>query len=62
MCRIKVCDSDDHYGHNAASIAGLMVTTEAMVVEIPKEEPAIPGGCHALGGPQPSPENLIGCL
>jgi chaperonin GroEL len=29
---------------NASSIAGLMVTTEAMVAEIPREEPAMPGG------------------
>ncbi|MFZ7095985.1 chaperonin GroEL [Luteimonas dalianensis] len=30
---------------NAASIAGLMITTEAMVAELPKkEEPAMPGG------------------
>ncbi len=34
---------------NAASIAGLMITTEAMVAEIPKkEEPAMPGG--GMGG------------
>jgi len=29
---------------NASSIAGLMITTEAMVAEIPKEEPPMPGG------------------
>jgi len=29
---------------NAASVAGLMITTEAMVAEIPKEEPAPAGG------------------
>jgi chaperonin GroEL len=29
---------------NAASVAGLIITTEAMVAEIPKEEPAMPGG------------------
>jgi len=29
---------------NAASIAGLMITTEAMVAELPKEEPKMPGG------------------
>ena len=30
---------------NATSIAGLMITTEAMVAELPKkEEPAMPGG------------------
>ena len=28
---------------NAASVAGLLLTTEAMVAEIPKEEPAAPG-------------------
>jgi chaperonin GroEL len=38
---------------NAASIAGLMVTTEAMVAEIPKEEekmPAMGGGMGDMGG------------
>ncbi|MCD9030449.1 chaperonin GroEL [Luteimonas sp. Y-2-2-4F] len=35
---------------NAASIAGLMITTEAMVAELPKkEEPAAPGG-GGMGG------------
>ena len=35
---------------NAASIAGLMITTEAMVAELPKkEEPAMPGG-GGMGG------------
>jgi chaperonin GroEL len=29
---------------NAASIAGLIITTEAMVAEVPKDEPAMPGG------------------
>ncbi len=29
---------------NAASIAGLIITTEAMVAELPKDEPAMPGG------------------
>jgi hypothetical protein len=32
---------------NAASVSGLLVTTEAMVAEVPKEEPAMggmPGG------------------
>ncbi|NIP47231.1 MAG: chaperonin GroEL [Gammaproteobacteria bacterium] len=34
---------------NATSIAGLMITTEAMVAEVPKkEEPAMPGG--GMGG------------
>ncbi|GHD64852.1 hypothetical protein GCM10007164_01140 [Luteimonas padinae] len=37
---------------NAASIAGLMITTEAMVGELPKkEEPAMPpGGMGGMGG------------
>jgi chaperonin GroEL len=38
---------------NAASIAGLMLTTEAMVAEIPKAEPAMPAGGghdHGMGG------------
>jgi len=29
---------------NASSIAGLMITTEAMVADLPKEEPAMPDG------------------
>jgi chaperonin GroEL len=34
---------------NAASIAGLMITTEAMVAELPKkDEPSMPGG--GMGG------------
>jgi chaperonin GroEL len=33
---------------NAASIAGLMITTEAMVAELPKEEEKMPGG--GMGG------------
>ncbi len=39
---------------NAASIAGLMVTTEAMVAEIPEDKPAAPmpdmGGMGGMGG------------
>ena len=37
---------------NAASIAGLMITTEAMVAEIPKKEEAAPdmGGMGGMGG------------
>jgi chaperonin GroEL len=39
---------------NAASVAGLMITTEAMVAEVPKEEgPAMPdmgGGMGGMGG------------
>ena len=34
---------------NAASVAGLMITTEAMVAEIPKKEEAAPG-MDAMGG------------
>ncbi|NNJ64250.1 MAG: chaperonin GroEL, partial [Xanthomonadales bacterium] len=29
---------------NASSVAGLMIITEAMVAELPKEEPPMPGG------------------
>ena len=35
---------------NAASIAGLMITTEAMVAEIPEEKPAMPAGPPDMGG------------
>ena len=38
---------------NAASIAGLMITTEAMVTDIPEEEktsPPMPGGGMPPGG------------
>ncbi len=35
---------------NAASIAGLMITTEAMVAEIPEEKPAAGGGVPDMGG------------
>jgi chaperonin GroEL len=37
---------------NAASVAGLIITTEAMVAELPKEEPAMPagGGMGDMGG------------
>jgi len=38
---------------NAASVAGLLLTTEAMVVEIPEEEaaaPEMPGGMGGMGG------------
>jgi chaperonin GroEL len=36
---------------NAASVAGLMLTTEVMVTELPEEkkEPAMPGGGHSHG-------------
>jgi len=35
---------------NAASIAGLLLTTEAVVVEKPEDEPAMPGGGMPGGG------------
>ena len=36
---------------NAASVAGLMITTEAMVAELPKEEPPMGGGdMGGMGG------------
>jgi chaperonin GroEL len=36
---------------NAASVAGLMLTTDCMVAELPKEEaPAMPGGMGGMGG------------
>ncbi|HZD23936.1 MAG TPA: chaperonin GroEL [Acidimicrobiia bacterium] len=35
---------------NAASIAALLLTTEALVVEQPEEAPAMPGGDHHGGG------------
>ena len=37
---------------NAASVAGLLLTTEAMIAEQPKEEPAMPmgGHDHGMGG------------
>ena len=36
---------------NASSVAGLMVTTEAMVAELPKEEPQMGGGdMGGMGG------------
>jgi chaperonin GroEL len=36
---------------NAASVAGLMITTEAMVAELPKEEAPMPGGdMGGMGG------------
>jgi len=36
---------------NASSVAGLMLTTEAMVAELPKEEKAGGGGGHSHGAP-----------
>ena len=36
---------------DAASVAGLLITTEAMVAEVPKKEPpAMPGGGGGMGG------------
>ena len=36
---------------DAASVAGLLVTTEAMVAEMPKEPaPPMPGGGGGMGG------------
>ena len=35
---------------NAASIAGLMLTTEAMVADIPEPKPSAPAGGHGGGG------------
>ncbi len=36
---------------NAASVAGLMLTTDCMVAELPKDEPAMPGGdMGGMGG------------
>ena len=34
----------------AASVAGLLITTECMVAEIPKEQPAPAGGAPDMGG------------
>ncbi|MCL1594673.1 MAG: chaperonin GroEL [Actinomycetia bacterium] len=35
---------------NAASIAALLITTEALVAELPEDAPAMPGGGHEHGG------------
>jgi chaperonin GroEL len=35
---------------DAASVAGLLVTTEAMIAETPKDAPAMPGGGGGMGG------------
>lgn len=36
---------------NAASVAGLMLTTETMIADLPKEDaPAMPGGMGGMGG------------
>jgi chaperonin GroEL len=40
-----------HALQDAASVAGLLITTEAMVAEVPKKKAsaAAPGGAHAMG-------------
>jgi chaperonin GroEL len=35
---------------NAASVAGLMITTEAMIADEPKSENPMPGGMGGMGG------------
>jgi chaperonin GroEL len=35
---------------NAASIASMVLTTEALITDIPEEEPAMPGGGGMPGG------------
>ncbi|MCE1244220.1 chaperonin GroEL [Oryzomicrobium sp.] len=35
---------------NAASVAGLMLTTDCMVGELPEDKPAMPGGMGDMGG------------
>ncbi len=35
---------------DAASVAGLLVTTEAMVAEKPEKKDAMPGGAPDMGG------------
>ncbi|HEY9122261.1 MAG TPA: chaperonin GroEL [Brevefilum sp.] len=35
---------------NAASIAAMILTTEALITDIPEEEPAMPGGAGGMGG------------
>jgi len=36
--------------HNAASVAGMMLTTEAIVTEIPEPKAPMPGGAPGMGG------------
>ena len=38
---------------NAASVAGMLLTTEATITEIPKDEPAPMGGAPGMGGGMP---------
>ena len=35
---------------NAASVAGLLVTTEAMIADKPEPKPAMPAGAPGMGG------------
>jgi chaperonin GroEL len=35
---------------DAASVAGLLITTEAMIAETPKDKPAMPMGGGGMGG------------
>jgi chaperonin GroEL len=35
---------------NAASVAGMMLTTEAIITEIPEPKPPMPGGAPGMGG------------
>ena len=49
---------------NAASIAGMILTTEALITDIPEEEPAMPRrrrrhGRHGLLKPAPSAEYRV---
>ena len=48
FCRVLAAALQD-----AASVAGLLVTTEAMIAELPKDQPAMPampGGGGGMGG------------
>ena len=38
---------------NAASIAGMVLTTETLIAEMPEEEPPAPGGAGGMGGMPP---------
>ena len=46
----QVMQGTGRYGYNAASIAGLMITTEAMVAEAPKKDEPAGGGMGGMGG------------
>ena len=35
---------------DAASVAGLLITTEAAISEMPEDKPAMPGGGGGMGG------------